>query len=68
MIRERLVVSIQDMGLSEKLQLDADLMLERAKKAIRQREAMQEQQSILIGDRSSQIPIAVDAVQGKRPR
>ena len=36
MIRDRLVVGIQDMALSEKLQLDAELTLEKAKKAIRQ--------------------------------
>ena len=66
MIRDRLVVGIRDMALSEKLQLDADLTLERAKTAVRQREAVQEHQSVLIGDRTSQVPIAVDAVQGKQ--
>ena len=66
MIRDRLVVGIRDMALSEKLQLDADLMLERAKTAVRQQEAVQEHQSILIGDRTSQVPITVDAVQGKQ--
>ena len=39
MIRDRLVVGIRDMALSKKLQMDADLMLEKAKKSIRQREA-----------------------------
>jgi len=37
MIRDRLVVGIWDTSLSERLQLDADLTLEKAKKAIRQR-------------------------------
>lgn len=41
MIRNRLVVGIQDTSLSEHLQLDADLTLEKAKKAFRQREAVQ---------------------------
>jgi len=42
MIRDRLVISLRDLALSEKLQLDAELTLEKAKKAIRQREAVQE--------------------------
>ena len=49
MIRDRLVVGIRDTAHSERLQLDAELTLEKAKKAIRQREAVQEQQSILAG-------------------
>ena len=40
MIRDRLVVGIRDTALSEKLQLDAELTLEKAKKSIRQREAV----------------------------
>ena len=44
MIRDRLVVGIRDSSLSERLQLDSDLTLEKAKKAIRQREAVKEQQ------------------------
>ena len=39
MIRDRLAVGIQDMALSQQLQLDAELTLEIAKKRIRQREA-----------------------------
>ena len=49
MIRDRLVVGIRDSGLSERLQLKADLTLEDAKKAVRQREAVQEQQQELKG-------------------
>ena len=66
MIRDRLVVGIRDMALSEKLQLDTDLTLERAKTAIRQREAVQEHQSVLIGDHTSQVSITVEVVQGKQ--
>ncbi len=44
MIWDRLVVGIRDSSLSERLQLDSDLTLEKAKKAIRQREAVKEQQ------------------------
>ena len=44
MIRDRLVVGILDKKLSEHLQLNPELTLEVAKKKIRQREALQEQQ------------------------
>ena len=49
MIRDRLVVGIRDSGLSERLQLDADLDLNKATKAIRQREAVHQQQQTLKG-------------------
>ena len=45
MIRDRLVVGIRDTALSERLQLDADLTLEKAKKAVRQREAVHDQRT-----------------------
>ena len=44
MIRDRIVVGIRDEAMSQKLQLDADLTLESAKKMVRQREAVREQQ------------------------
>ena len=47
MIHDRLVVVIRDTALSQKLQLDADLTLEKAKRNICQREAVSEQQRIL---------------------
>lgn len=47
MIRDRLVIGIRDKALSEKLQLDPSLSLDLAKKLIRQREAVQEQQLAL---------------------
>ena len=53
MIRDRLFVGIRDTALSEKLQMDADLMLEKAKKSIRKQEAIHEHQGILIGNRTS---------------
>ena len=66
MIRDRLVVGIRDSALSEKLQMDATLTLESAKKAIRQREAFHEQQQTLkAGDRTT---VDVDAVQPKSRR
>ena len=49
MIRDRLVVGICDNSLSEHLQLDAELTLEKAKTKIRLREAVHKQQNILSG-------------------
>ena len=42
MIRDRIVVGIRDPGMSEKLQTDPDLTLEKAKKLVRQKEAARE--------------------------
>ncbi len=53
MIRDRLVVGIRDSALSERLQMDAELTLERAKKLIRQREAVRGQQQFLRADAST---------------
>ena len=64
MIRDRLVVGIRDKSLAERLQMDSALTLERAKTAIRQREAIQDNKSLWRGDSSSD-PIRVDAVKGK---
>ena len=47
MIRDRIVVGIRDRALSEKLQMDPDLTLEKAKMQVRQREAIHEQEQIL---------------------
>ncbi len=55
MLRDRLVVGIRDTALSERLQLDAELTLEKAKKAIRQREAVHEQQYVLKGSHSPSL-------------
>ena len=49
MIRDRLVVGILDKTLSECLQLDPALTLEKAKQMICQHEAVQEQQQMLKG-------------------
>ena len=49
MIRDRLVVGIRDGVLSERLQMEADLTLEKAKMMIRQRKTVHEQQSALKG-------------------
>ena len=69
MIRDRLVVGIRDSALSEKLQLDADLTLEKAKKSIRQREAVHEQQQTLKGAENAATPTgSVNAIINKRPQ
>ena len=48
MICNRLVIGIRDIALSECLQLDPDLTLDKAKRVVRQREAVQEQQQHLL--------------------
>ena len=61
MIRDRLVVGIRDGAFSERLKLNANLTLDKAKLAIRQKEAVHKQQDFLKGDSKSN-PIAIDAV------
>ena len=46
MICDRLVIGIRDCSLSERLQMDPDLTLEKAKQIVRQREAVQKQQTL----------------------
>ena len=48
-IRDRLVVGMRDARLSQRLQLDATLTLDKAKKALRQAEAVREQLQTLQG-------------------
>ena len=50
MLRDRLVVGIRDTALSERLQMDPDLTLDKAMKSIRQREAVKEQHQQLQGE------------------
>ena len=61
MIRDRLVVGIRDKSVSERLQMDAALTLAKAKTAIRQREAIQDNRPLWKGD-SNPNPITVDAL------
>ena len=63
MICDRLVVGIRDTALSEQLQIDADLTLDKAKRKIRQREAVHEQQRELKGAEKTS---AVGEVQVRR--
>ena len=64
MIRDRLVVGIRNATLSQRLQLDSELTLEKAKREVRQKEAVQEQQLILKGSSKSN-PITLDALKAK---
>ena len=61
LIRDRIVVGLKDFKLSERLQLDADLTLEKAINQARQTEAVKQQQSIVRGD-----DVKVEAVKGKK--
>ena len=49
MIRDRIVMGIRDSALSERLQLDPDLTLDKVKKLVRQREAVHKHQQFLSG-------------------
>ena len=42
-LRDRIIVGIQDQGLSARLQAFPDLMLDKVKREMRQREAVKEQ-------------------------
>ena len=57
MIRDRLVVRILDTALSQQLQLDPGLTLEKAKKRIRQREAVGEQHNTFNGGKDEPVNI-----------
>ena len=59
MIRDRLVVGIRDITLSEQLHTNAELTLDKAKKIIRQREAVHQQQYLLKGAE----PQSIEALQ-----
>ena len=68
MIRDRLVVGILDTALSQKMQLDSKLDLDKAMKQCRQGEAVKEHQTILRGDGSKGNPIAVDDLRRSQRR
>ena len=70
MIRDRIVVGIRDQALSQRMQLNRDLTLEKAKTLSRQREAVREDQEIL--GSSTKATLSVDQVsksshKGKEP-
>ena len=63
MLRDRIVVGIRDQALSERLQCDAELTLEKVKRSTRQREAVKEQHKHLQGDGSKDHPIVIEQVR-----
>ena len=66
MIRDRLVVGIRSAALSEKLQLDSDLTLEKAMTQARQAEAVKLQQPLIRSEGAVKCDLPVGAVyQGK---
>ena len=66
LVRDRLVVGIRDNALLERLQMEAELTLDKAKRLIRQREAIKEQQATL------KLPIkeetTLDSIASRGPR
>ena len=66
MVRDRIVVGLKDKTLSEKLQLEADLTLEKAINQARQKELVRQQQGIIRQEGPSASN--VDRVKSTRPR
>ena len=66
MVRDRIVVCIRNAALSEKLQLDADLTLEKAVTQVCQSEAIKQQQPLLRGGSAVKPDTPIGAVQRKR--
>ena len=67
MLRDRIVVGLRDTTLSERLQLDPDLTLEKAKRTARQKEAVNEHRQELQGDGTKPNPIVVEEVRSGGP-
>ena len=66
MVRDRIVVGIRNAALSEKLQLDAELTLEKAVTYVRQSETVKQQQTLLRGGNTEKPDTVIGAVQGTR--
>ena len=64
MIRDKIVVGIRDQSLSERLQLDPTLTLDKAKTLTQQRKAIYKQQTILSKGKSGQLS-QVEAIKHK---
>ena len=64
MIRDRLVVGLQSAKMSEKLQLDSELTLE---KAVTQAEAIKQQQTLLRGEPGVQSHLPVGSINKGKP-
>ncbi|UYV61233.1 K02A2.6-like [Cordylochernes scorpioides] len=63
LIRDRIVVGVRDKALSERMQLDSELTLEKAVKMVRQQEAVRQQQVDLQRPSASQKVNQVSAVE-----
>ena len=63
MIRDRIVVMNRYQSHSERLQMDPDLTLRKAKKLVRQREAVHEQQALLKVD--PKVETLIDSLRQK---
>ena len=68
MIRDRIVVGLADQKLSEKLQLDADLTLEKVINSVRQSESVRSQQAVVRGQEDASQPAKVDRVHKSKPQ
>ena len=66
LIRDRIVVGLKDKKLSEKLQLDSKLTLEKAVTQARQSETVKKQQDILQGTQPDPPSAYVDQISKKR--
>ena len=67
LIHDKIVVGIRNASLSERLQMDLELTLEKAKTVVRQREAVHEQQVTIKGDRL-EAPQLLEAVEQKNQK
>lgn len=68
MIHDRIVVGLADQKLSEKLQLDAVLTLEKAINSVRQSESVKSQQSIVRGQDDASQPVNRDIIHKSKPQ
>lgn len=68
LVRDRLVVGIKDQKLSARLQLDADLTLQKALETVRQVESVRQQQAELNPDKSTVNKVAAARQQGANQR
>ena len=67
MIQYRIVVGLRNSGLSEKLQMDATLTLEKATAEARQSEAIKKQQSLLCSDFQESSRKSVEYLEKVKP-
>ena len=65
MIHDRIVIGILDQALSQRMQMDPDLTLEKTLTSVRQREAVKEQEAVLgkTAPTSAKLETSVDFVR-----